>query len=66
MTNNIRDLRKNQRLTQAQLAATVNIDQSQVSRWERGMSKPSRKYHSILAQTLGVDATELGLEREGH
>lgn len=59
MTNNIRNLRKDQRLTQAQLAAAVNIDQSQVSRWERGMSKPSRKYHGILAQTLGVEEADL-------
>lgn len=46
-------------LTQVQLAKKMNVDQSAVSYWESGKTKPARKYHKKLAKTLGCTVDEL-------
>ena len=56
---NIRELRLNAGLTQAQLAKKMNVDQAAVSRWESGETKPLRKCHRKLAKVLGCTIDEL-------
>lgn len=46
-------------LTQAQLAKKMNVDQTAVSYWESGKTKPCKKYHKKLAKTLGCTVDEL-------
>ena len=43
-------------LTQGQVAAHVELDQSTVAHWERGKSRPSPEKLDRLAPLLGVDA----------
>lgn len=64
MKNNIRTLRKRCGMTQVELAKIVNVNQSAVSLWERGCTKPVRKYMKPLADALGVDVEELALEEK--
>lgn len=56
-SNLIRDLRLLSGLTQEQFAAELSVTHSSVSRWERGISKPSplamQKVEGILQQ-MGV------------
>lgn len=55
----IKTLRQSKGLTQAELAEKVNVDQSAVSLWERGLTKPCRKYLPKLAEALEVSVEEL-------
>lgn len=50
-------------MNQEELAARVLVDRATVSNWERGASKPCRKYIPIIARALEVTVEELGLER---
>lgn len=45
-------------MTQGQLAAQLNVDQSAVSNWERGKYTPVRKYRNALAEILGGKADD--------
>lgn len=65
MPNNIRELRKMAGMSQAALAKRVNVDQSSLSHWEKGDTKPCRKYIPVLAAALGVAVEELGMEEKG-
>lgn len=56
---NIKARRLEAGLTQAQLAKKLNVDQTAVSRWESGETKPLKKYHKKLAKTLGCTVDEL-------
>lgn len=49
----VRTLRNNLGLTQAQLGAAVGVDQSTVSNWENGMPPrgPARKLLAALAES---------------
>lgn len=62
--NNIKALRTSLGLTQKELAKMVNVDQSAISYWEKGVNRPVRKYVPVLAQALGVTVEELELEVE--
>lgn len=64
MNNNIRTLRKRCGMTQVELAKIVNVNQSAISLWEQGLTKPVRKYVKPLADALSVDVEELGLEEK--
>jgi transcriptional regulator with XRE-family HTH domain len=46
-------------LTQAQLARTVGVADTQVSRWRRGQVVPTVQYLQRLADTFGVERTTL-------
>lgn len=59
---NIKALREQAGMTQSELAEKANVDQSAVSRWEKGDTKPRRRQLSILAQALGVTVEELTTE----
>ena len=56
---NIKALREQAGLTQAELAERANVDQSAVSRWESGDTHPRRRQMPILAQALGISVEEL-------
>ncbi len=72
MTNK-EDLVPNERLrrarllkswSQAELAEEVGTSFEMVSRWERGVTKPSPRYRERLCAVLGKSAEELGLIRD--
>src|SRR5262245_750404 len=46
-------------LTQAQLARSVGVADTQVSRWRRGQVVPTVQYLQRLADTFGVERTTL-------
>lgn len=46
-------------LTQADVAKALDVDQSAVSYWETGASKPCRKYRVKLAELYGCTVDEL-------
>ena len=50
----IRALRKDQGLTQRQLAAAMNISEQAVSKWERGLGFPDVSLLPELSEVLGV------------
>lgn len=56
---NIRNLRLQAGLTQAELAKKLDVDQTAVSRWESGETKPLRKMHKKLARVLSCTVEEL-------
>ena len=56
---NIKTLREQAGMTQAELAERANVDQSAVSRWEIGNTKPRRRQIPIIAKALGVTVEEL-------
>lgn len=56
---NIKTLRQKAGMTQAQLAKKMNVDQTTVSRWEIGDTKPLRKLHKKLARVLGCTVEDL-------
>ena len=51
---NLTELRKNARLTQAELAEKINYSDKSVSKWERGEALPDLKVLTQLAQMFGV------------
>lgn len=52
-------LRKEQNMTQQELANKLNITDKAVSKWERGLSYPDITSISKLAKILNVDSKEL-------
>lgn len=56
---NIRFYREKAGLRQEDLAKKLDVDQTAVSNWELGKSKPLRKYHKKLAKILGCTVEEL-------
>ncbi len=52
---NLSAARRAQRLTQRQLAQALDTDAFQVSRWERGVNRPSDSTLARLAEALGVE-----------
>ena len=55
----IAEMRKSAGFTQETLAKKMNVDQSTVSLWESGKSKPQRKLHKKLAKLLCCTVDEL-------
>lgn len=60
----LRKLRRDANLTQAWVAETIGVDQTYVSKIERGISSPSWKYLAGFATALGASPIEL-LRRAG-
>lgn len=54
----MKELREQAGMTQAEVAAKLEVDQSAVSRWESG-SPPLRKYAQKLARLYGVSVEYL-------
>ena len=59
MVNNVRSLRESARMTQAQLAAALNICQQAVAKWEAGRGDPKWEMAPKLAATLNCKIDEL-------
>lgn len=55
----IADVRKEQKLTQAQLAVKLKVTDKAVSRWERGLGFPDINTIEPLADALGLSVPEL-------
>jgi len=55
----IAEMRKEQGLTQAELASKINVTDKAVSRWERGIGFPDINTFEPLANALGLSVIEL-------
>ena len=55
----IAECRKQKNLSQLQLADMLNITDKAVSKWERGISKPSSSIMLELCEILGISVNEL-------
>lgn len=55
----IRFFRERAGLRQADVAKKLDVDQTAVSNWELGKTKPLRKYHKKLAKLFGCTVEEL-------
>jgi transcriptional regulator with XRE-family HTH domain len=54
MAREVRELRKQHKLTQKQLAAASGIDQGEISRIERGQTNPTAATLAALLAPLGA------------
>ena len=57
--SNIARLRKQKRMTQAELAERLNYSDKEVSKWERAESMPDVLTLMLLAEQFGTDVNEL-------
>ncbi|MFR3130443.1 MAG: helix-turn-helix domain-containing protein [Blautia sp.] len=55
----IAGMRKEKKMTQAELAEKIHVTDKAVSRWERGVSLPDIQTIEPLAQALGISVLEL-------
>ena len=55
----ISELRKEKKLTQAQLAEKLGVSQKSVSRWETGKNMPDISLLQLLSSELGITVSEL-------
>ena len=63
---NLKELRLNAGLTQAEVAKKMHVSQAAVHRWETGDTRIARKHHKKLARLYKVTVEELFAECEGH
>lgn len=56
---NIQDLRKENAMTQEDLAAALNVTQGTISLWETKKNRPNVKNLALLAKLFRVDISEL-------
>lgn len=61
--NKIEKLRRKNKLTQAELSVILGVDQTAISRWEKGKSYPVSSKLPEIAAVLGCTIDEL-FERE--
>ena len=55
----IAGIRKEKKMTQAELAQQIHVTDKAVSRWERGLGFPDIQTLEPLAQALGITVLEL-------
>ena len=55
----IAGIRKEKKMTQAELAGTIHVTDKAISRWERGLGFPDIQTLEPLAQALGISVLEL-------
>src|SRR6266481_9882034 len=60
----LRAAREKRGWTQAEVAEKIGTTSVNVSRWENGITFPSRFYRQKLGTLFGISASELGLTRE--
>jgi len=65
MTNRIRELRERARLTQRELAVLLNVNESDLSRWEAGKRPLSPAVIEKIAGVFKVGSWELFMDRKG-
>ncbi len=56
---NLENIRKEKKVTQIKLAQSLDVDQSTVSKWEKGHSAPSVQTLKKIAQLLDCTVDEL-------
>lgn len=56
---NLKELRLNAGLTQAEVAKKMHVSQAAVHRWETGDTRIARKHHKGLARLYKVTVPEL-------
>jgi DNA-binding XRE family transcriptional regulator len=59
VANNIRKYRTEKKMTIAELANTVGVDYSQISRMERGIVNPNISIHFDVAEALHIHPARL-------
>lgn len=59
ISEKLKELRKNQNLTQSDIAKKLGITRSSVNAWELGISIPSTRYVVELSELFGVSADYL-------
>lgn len=57
--NRLKELRKSHNFTQMKLAALLHVEQSSISDWERGKTKPDFDNQRKLADLYGITIDEL-------
>lgn len=50
----LKEMRTAVELTQDDVARFLKVDQGTISKWEKGETRPCRKYHKKLARKYGV------------
>ena len=65
VSNRIRDLRSERELTQAELAATLNVTRQTIIAIEQGRYSPSLEMAFQIAQVLGVPLDEVFTYTDG-
>lgn len=55
----IRELRKRKNLTQSQLAKLVDVDQTAISQWETGRTKPTIDNLVLLSNILDCEIKDI-------
>lgn len=55
----LREMRCSALLKQEEVAKKLTVDQSAISNWERGTTRPLRKYHKKLAKLYGVTVEQI-------
>ena len=58
-SKNLRIARKLRRVTQAELAATINISRNTVSSWENGVTEPNLTALKTISDYLDVSLDDL-------
>ena len=61
----VREMRKAQKLSQADLAKKVSVTQGAVSAWEIGLYTPNAKKLKKLAKALGCTVDKLIADEKG-
>ena len=55
----LKEMRLRSGLRQEDVARKLNVDQTAVSHWENGRTRPCRKYRKKLAKLYGVGEEEI-------
>ena len=56
---NIKNIRKANKISQTQLAGKLKVDQSTISKWEKGISSPSIQTLKKISEVLECSVDEL-------
>lgn len=64
ISTKIKDIRKRHGLDQAEFGAKVGVDQSTVSKWERGLQTPRTEAYLAISNLFGVPLAELAAAAE--
>lgn len=61
----LKERREQAGLLQTDVARKLKVDQSAVSRWENGSSRPVKKYRKPLAKLYGCTVDDLLTSKDG-
>ena len=64
-TNRVRELREERKLTQAELAKILDVDETAVCRWESGSRPLTPTVLARLAKVFKVESWEVLVDRDG-